>query len=612
MRNDTFDLSGLSARHTAAFLRGVRGAADEDDAGRLSEITAILASEDQIGLLSDDEIVGLETELREIADRILDGTAAGIDHNDVGRLTEVAEALDTVRSAASARVEVREAQQAEVDALAARIRADDGDDDEPEAEADDESDDDDAEGEGDDAEAPAEAETDDDDVVEPVLEPVTASAPTLAEIGRRVPRQHAAAPVRTEHPFIRALERGQRVTLDDFAGIMAERWNDFGGTGANEGEHKIRLGRISIVDRIPEERFLHSHDSFSVVDAKMDAVNKPAMRPEAWTPELVASGGFCAPFPADYDLMQISGAQRPVRDSLARFGADRGGVRYTPPPDLSDVLVDQTGGAIGEWTNTTDESPGEATKTCQTVPCGTPTEAETQAIYRCLGFGNFGARAYPEWVQTWTLNAAAAWARKAEGELLNAMSANSVAVTSTGIYGYVSELLTHMIQLAYGERSRQRMPQETRLRVWLPSWVPGQFQIDLLRQGSVVTEVRSVEQIRAMFSAINVNVTFYDDERTSSGQVQGAQGAGVELRDLPEIVEWYLSHEGAFTFLDGGELDLGIVRDSTLNETNDFRIFAENWEGLAYRGIFSYRVRSTLCPNGERSFLLDGDPCGAS
>lgn len=39
-----------------------------------------------------------------------------------------------------------------------------------------------------------------------------------------------------------------------------------------------------------------------------------------------------------------------------------------------------------------------------------------------------------------------------------------------------------------------------------------------------------------------------------------------------------------FLFLDGGELDFGIVRDSTLNARNDFRLMVETFEALGYVG----------------------------
>ena len=49
------------------------------------------------------------------------------------------------------------------------------------------------------------------------------------------------------------------------------------------------------------------------------------------------------------------------------------------------------------------------------------------------------------------------------------------------------------------------------------------------------------------------------------------------------------------------ELNLGIVRDSTLNSTNDFQIFGETFENVALIGPqqAAYWITATLCPNGE-------------
>jgi hypothetical protein len=38
---------------------------------------------------------------------------------------------------------------------------------------------------------------------------------------------------------------------------------------------------------------------------------------------------------------------------------------------------------------------------------------------------------------------------------------------------------------------------------------------------------------------------------------------------------WFLSVERTFQFLDGGELDLGVVRDSLLDSTNDYEVFTK-------------------------------------
>lgn len=39
--------------------------------------------------------------------------------------------------------------------------------------------------------------------------------------------------------------------------------------------------------------------------------------------------------------------------------------------------------------------------------------------------------------------------------------------------------------------------------------------------------------------------------------------------------------EGTFLHLDGGVLELGLVRDSTINSANDYMVFSETFEAAA-------------------------------
>jgi hypothetical protein len=64
------------------------------------------------------------------------------------------------------------------------------------------------------------------------------------------------------------------------------------------------------------------------------------------------------------------------------------------------------------------------------------------------------------------------------------------------------------------------------------------------------------------------------------------------------VLSWLLFVTGAFQFLDGGRLDLGVVRDSVLDSTNDYETFVEPFEGIAFRGNEVYQVQSTILPNG--------------
>jgi len=64
------------------------------------------------------------------------------------------------------------------------------------------------------------------------------------------------------------------------------------------------------------------------------------------------------------------------------------------------------------------------------------------------------------------------------------------------------------------------------------------------------------------------------------------------------MLVWFLFVEGTFQYLDGGRLDLGVVRDSILDATNDYETFVEVFENVAFRGIEAYQVQSTILPTG--------------
>jgi hypothetical protein len=61
-------------------------------------------------------------------------------------------------------------------------------------------------------------------------------------------------------------------------------------------------------------------------------------------------------------------------------------------------------------------------------------------------------------------------------------------------------------------------------------------------------------------------------------------------------------------------LDLGIVRDPELNGTNDFEVFMETFEELAWLDPYAKTLTITTCPNGELQVATDetGALCSGS
>ncbi|MCZ7526600.1 MAG: major capsid protein [Acidimicrobiia bacterium] len=333
---------------------------------------------------------------------------------------------------------------------------------------------------------------------------------------------------------------------------------------------------------------------------------------EITSPEaIVASGGVCAPIAARYALEQVSSQARPVRDALVGFQADHGGIRYVPPPVLSDVLANQVGAAITVVTEAEDEA--GPTKTVQTVSCGTETEVLVSAIVQRLRFGNMAGRFYPEQVQTWLELTGAAHARTAEATLLTGIAAGSTPVNNAAApagMGFLRSLVGEVAVLAAGMRDRHRIPSEQPLRMLLPRWAIEAGHVDVAWQAPGDGTLAATRAEITSWLRAHGNVTLTETLDVEAGGTFGAQpvdGAGL---DFPQEVVWYLFPEGSWLFLDGGTLDLGVVRDSTLNTTNDFETFAETFENVAFVGVESLRVRTAVCVSGIAQLPADVNVCG--
>lgn len=349
---------------------------------------------------------------------------------------------------------------------------------------------------------------------------------------------------------------------------------------------------------IPEDRRLDSGpaENEERIEAVVAAARNMGMD------ALVAAGGLCAPLPASYDLEGISVESRPIRDSLPRFGADRGGVQWVTPPKLSDIHTesdidgdtDADDTAVGVWTEATDAEPGAVVKPYQVIDCGAVTDAEVDAITKRLRVGNFNRRAFPEQFARWWQLAGAAHSRVAESKLWTDMRAAGTAVTTAEVYGAARDLLTTIDTAVAGFRSHHRMGDGATLRLILPSWTKELIRVDLARQIAGDDKINVTDaEILAYFTNRNVVVTYSPDIQSFS-----AQSAGV-LNGFPGTVEMLLFHEGAYLFLDGGTLDFGMsIRDTTLNDTNDVEAFVETFENVAYRGVESYAITATVDPTG--------------
>lgn len=398
-------------------------------------------------------------------------------------------------------------------------------------------------------------------------------APVTITAGADIP----GVPMGSELPNLRSV-----------AQAILDRKKAMGRTSGGDGEqHTV----AQFTTTFPADRTLASSD-FDGNQAKIEAV----VSAEA----IVAAGGFMAPVPVRYELFGLGDTNRPVKDSLAVFGADRGGIRYITPPVLTDL-----NGSVSLWTLQDDlDALTDTTKVkpCIRVAAGAEVTVYVDAIPLCLTFGNLGARAYPELVERHTQLGMIWHARYAETRLLTRIGSLSTAVTADKSLGVVRDILGQVDQAAAGYRNRHRIAADSTLRVIFPEWFKDALRSDIAKQlpGDGIDDTLALAEakINSWFAARHINVTWTLDGET--GQIMGAQAVGA-LNTYPANVVWYLFAEGTFLFLDQGTLDLGLVRDSTLNSTNDYKIFLETFEGVAKVGVESLRITSTLAIRGSSS-----------
>jgi len=361
-------------------------------------------------------------------------------------------------------------------------------------------------------------------------------------------------------------------------------------------EHKIARADFSF----PEERTFTGNVEDDI--AKMRAVLPETsmlmgQRGGVGGEALVASGGLCAPLTPIYSMPNFGTEAEPVWDSLPVFQAARGGVNVPDATYIGDIES-----AISSISEADDALGGTfATKSCQALVCPDYTEVAIQILAHCREYGNLNARAWPEKIAHENALTMQALSRTAEGFMLDRIKALSVNVTNgVETLGALIYLVDAITKAAFGIRGRLRMPAGARLRALLPD-----YTLDLLVLDNIQTQFdrfRSRGELDAYLRSVGIDPVYYiDSPSTGTTQLPDATQTAAAIDPLPDNVQWAIYPEGAFLGIDSGSLELGIVRDSTLNSTNDFQIFGEKFRNVARLAPAQgcYWVTSDICASGQ-------------
>ncbi len=470
----------------------------------------------------------------------------------------------------------------------------------------------------DEGDEPAGDEADAEAVPEPAL--VAAGVRGMARGRRRATpspeaaNQDPAGAVLTASNELRELS-GQVITDPMvLAKGVSDRLKRMGGGGKYRTEALV----ASATWTLPADRQL-TDDTFhnTRVMERISGLRARGILPGASGDALLASGGICQPVNVDYSVPTWATADRPIRDALPSYQATRGGVRYVQPPDVGALA-----GATEIWTEATDADPGSATKPVLQVLCGTEETVLVDAVPTRLQFGNMQSRFAPEQIAANMDLAVAAAARIAEVNLLNGILGGSVVVTTSQILGTTRDVITTLHQFVSAYRNSHRLPDSQTITCVLPAWAKDVIKTDLAREighsQNAYYDALAVpdEYVESLFRAAGVNPVWHIDGQSSAqlttggvtapNQYLAVQTAGA-INAFPDKIVGYVFAEGMWQFLDAGRLDLGVVRDSVLDSTNDYETFVETFEKPAYRGFTdgSYALVIDHCANGTSAGTID-------
>ena len=312
---------------------------------------------------------------------------------------------------------------------------------------------------------------------------------------------------------------------------------------------------------------------------------------------LVASGGNCAPLEPSYEFFRLAESLNPVEQALPTVEAPRGGIRFILPPSWTDA---QPGVRVTTEAEDAAGYPPTEPKPCVQVECPPIEECRVDAVSQCVTFGNLNYRVFPEQVEAFLQDLSVAFTATKEIHYLDAIDNASTAVVAAAPYGATRSSTTLILAAAAAYRRRHHMAPSATLTLMLPSWMVEFIKIDMVNDHSMGLGFLTAgeSEVNAWLASMNLDVAWYYDSATGAGQsLNDPQGAGA-LNGFPTSVVGYLFAPGTFVRLDGGTLDVGIVRDSLLNGTNDLQIFSEQWVQVCFVGLESVRLELSLCPDG--------------
>jgi hypothetical protein len=490
---------------------------------------------EDINAVTDEELATLENDLVAEFDSLVDAGS-----NDVATLTQIAEAVEAVRAEKTARVEAAVEAEKALAALAERVRGTE---------------------EADEADAVVAEETETtEEVVEDNTTPEVAETEATEQESDLVTASASNTP---KAPSARAVAR--RSTTPEVAEAQPEvvitAAADVPGFAGGASIDTIGLARALHA----KARTLSNGSGFVPVAS----INLPIQHKlgadlaynldvieRATAPEALTAAGWCAPSENLYTLFGVDSGDGLL--DLPTVQVTRGGLNI---PGF--IGIGEASDALWSWTEADTEDP-EATKPCLYIPCPTFEDYRLQAAGLCLTNGNLTDRAFPELTARFIALAINAHLHRLSGLMVAEISGSATGVTMGAVPTSAAGSILHALDVQVADyRSQYRMSVNAVLEAVFPLWAREAIRADLAMRTGVDLVNVSDEMVDDYFRTRKVRPQFVHD-------YQPLYTTGPAKTAFPTSVDFLLYPAGGYIKGDGGTIDLGVVRDSVLNATNDY------------------------------------------
>jgi hypothetical protein len=326
----------------------------------------------------------------------------------------------------------------------------------------------------------------------------------------------------------------------------------------------------------------------------------------------ISNKGLDAPW---YPVASMQREHRFMLDRMVDIptvGINRGGMRWPTSASYGDIVS-----SYWSWNEAQDiaavtGTAQSGTKTCVRVPCPSYNEERLHCDGFCLTVGNLMEDAFPENIANYTRLLFAGHAHRLNTLRINALVAGSgTAITGYGAAGagLVAPVLGSLELTAIDYREKYRMCEDAVLEVILPRWLRGAMRSDLRKRTGMDLDALAVTdaQLMNMFDLLNIRVQWVTDWQVGTA---GFPGGSTPLVVWPTTVQFMMFSAGTFVLGRGLQLNLGVIRDSVLNATNDHTAewLEECWL-LAKIGHESRLGTIAICPDGTTG-AADLTACG--